>query len=237
MRVAVLAAAHRDHHPVPVGDHVEIHDRPPHGARELLSRRVAWARRWHGAVHASPRASGRGPPATRRAAALLDEREEREDAVTRRPLGVPADGPVGRRGAGDVRVDPVLRLADELAEEERGRDRSAPAIARVLQVGDVALQLLLQLLEERHAPHLLARLLHRGGELLGGLLVGSRTSPSRCCRARRPCARERRVVDEEVGLQLRAYASASARTRRPSASVLMISTDLPSSEPQTSPGR
>jgi len=39
------------------------------------------------------------------------------------------------------------------------------------------------------------------------------------------------------GCSVLAYASASARIRRPSASVLMISTVLPSSEPHTSPGR
>ena len=47
---------------------------------------------------------------------------------------------------------------DELLEELRGRDRPSPLAAHVLQVGDVALELLLVVVVERQPPGPLARL-------------------------------------------------------------------------------
>src|SRR5688572_1639516 len=56
---------------------------------------------------------------------------------------------------GDVAMQP-RRVSDELLEEKRGADRPAVTLAGVLQIGDVALELLAQVLEQRHPPKLLA---------------------------------------------------------------------------------
>ena len=48
--------------------------------------------------------------------------------------------------------------ACELAKEERRSDRSALAVARLLDVCHLALDLFAELFEKGHAPHLLARI-------------------------------------------------------------------------------
>src|SRR5579862_2237067 len=83
----------------------------------------------------------------------LYEREESEYAVPRGPLHLhPRHGPLDRGRTRDVAVYPS-RVAHELAKEERGRDRPAPAVAHLLHVGHVALDVLAQLLDEWHVPH------------------------------------------------------------------------------------
>ena len=57
---------------------------------------------------------------------------------------------------GDIEVDP-RRRADELFEKLGRRDGPAPFSADVLQVGDVALELLLVIVVERQPPDALAR--------------------------------------------------------------------------------
>ena len=62
--------------------------------------------------------------------------------------------------AGDVQVRPG-RVLDELLQEEGGRDGACLAAADVLDVGDLAVQLLAVLLEERQLPDPLAGGLRR----------------------------------------------------------------------------
>src|SRR5262245_43149487 len=74
---------------------------------------------------------------------LLGEMDERADHRAGRTLGE-ARRSIRRRGSGDVEMDPG-RLVDELAQEEAGGDGSGGPAAAVLQVRDVALDLLLVL--------------------------------------------------------------------------------------------
>src|SRR5262245_56135471 len=99
-------------------------------------------------------ASALGPSSAKR----LDEADEGQHGVPRRALRIDAPGALGQHRAGHVAVQP-RGITDELLQEQRRRDRAAEAIARVLEVSDVALELLAQLVDERHAPELFARLL------------------------------------------------------------------------------
>src|SRR2546421_8386869 len=65
---------------------------------------------------------------------------------------------------GDVHVDPG-NVADEVAEEQRGEDRAAPPGADVLDVGDVAVDLLPVVVQEGHLPHAFAAGRRRPGHL------------------------------------------------------------------------
>ena len=128
-------------------------------------------------------------------------------------------------------------VADELAEEERRADRAAPAIAGVLEIGGVALELVLEILEERQAPHLLAAALDAAWNSSAVASFDAYQPEHELPSATTHAPVSVALSTSRSGSSARAYASASARMRRPSASVLMISTLLPSSEPHTSPGR
>src|SRR5690348_9081830 len=105
--------------------------------------------------------SGGGAPASEPGSAKrLDEAHESEHGMARGALRVDAASALGEHRARHVAMQP-RRVADELLKKERRRDRPAVAIARVLEVGHVALELLAQLLDERHAPELLPRQLRR----------------------------------------------------------------------------
>src|SRR5207244_11485654 len=79
-------------------------------------------------------------------------------------------GLVAERGARDVEVRP-RKGARELLDEEAGGDRAAVAAARVVEVGDVALELLLVLVDERQLPHALARRARGGEQTIGQALI------------------------------------------------------------------
>jgi len=87
---------------------------------------------------------------------VLDEEADRR---ARRPWGVPPLLLLHPGGAGDVEVDP-RRAAHELLEEAAGRDGPGLAAADVLQLPDLAFDLLEILLVQRQLPRLLSR---RGG--------------------------------------------------------------------------
>src|SRR5271155_1583467 len=89
----------------------------------------------------------------------LDHREKRKQTVARRTFGLrPSARAIDRSRPRDVAMDP-RGIAYELPQKERGRDRAAVPITGLLQVGHVALDLLSQVFDERHAPHRFARLL------------------------------------------------------------------------------
>ena len=95
----------------------------------------------------------------------LDQSHQRSDeaaGAARVASGVLGIAPAR---AGDVEVDPGRR-ADELLEELRGRDGPAPFPADVLQVGDVALELLLVIVVERQPPDAFAGLPAGGEQVL-----------------------------------------------------------------------
>src|SRR5262249_24339085 len=108
---------------------------------------------------------------------------------------------VAHRRSRDVAVDPVGNATDEFAQEEGGANGAAPAIARVLEIGRVALELVLDVFEEWEPPHLLARRLDGGAEIVSGRLV--RGIPTGTGVAKRDDAgpRQRRIVDDEIGLE------------------------------------
>ena len=126
--------------------------------------------------------------------------------------------------------------ANSLMKSARG-DRAAGAAAGVGEVGDLALELLLVVVEDRHRPRAVAG-------ALAGARAPARPTPSACrtgrwssCRARR--RRRRSASRRRPGAwrrAARAYQSASPSTSRPSASVFRISTVLPSALVRTSPG-
>ena len=150
-------------------------------------------------------------------------------------LGAPRLVGVDLHRAGDVEVGP-RHVADELGQEDRRRDRPAVRAADVLQVGDVGVEQL-------------AVLVLGSGSCQTGSSVGRgrrldlvderlrRAEHAGHPGAERDHARagERGDVDDGVGLLLRASASPSASTRRPSASVLWISTVVPPRIVSTSP--
>src|SRR6185436_2496794 len=82
------------------------------------------------------------------------QRDEGQRGVARAALRMHAPRAFGEGRARDVAVDPG-DLTHEFPQEQGGRDGATVAIARVLQIRDVALELLTELLEERHAPELL----------------------------------------------------------------------------------
>ena len=161
-RVAVFAARDRHQNAIAFGDHLKVVDRARHRAREAFFDALGLGRCGHLRT------------------LLLHELEEGEHAVPGAALRVERGGAVAERRAGDVGVDPVA-LADELAQEERRGDRSAPAFAGVLQVGDVALQLILQIFEQRQPPELLAGIFGGCAELRGELARSLRRSRSTFC--------------------------------------------------------
>src|SRR5688572_16802587 len=67
---------------------------------------------------ASTGASGGESDSTKR----FDEVDEREHGMTRGALRIDTLGAIGQHGPGHVTVDP-RRVADELLQEQRGRDR------------------------------------------------------------------------------------------------------------------
>ncbi len=75
------------------------------------------------------------------------------------------------RGTRDVEVGPGQSFA-EVLQKERRRDRAAGAASGVLDVGDVAFDLALQLVDEGHAPHPLAGALRGIEEPIGKGVVG-----------------------------------------------------------------
>src|SRR5438876_9218732 len=101
-------------------------------------------------------AARRGGPHT--VSPVVEELDQQADAHARRPLRDVRTLALAPVGAGDVEVCPD-RVARELAEEGRGRDGAAGAPAGVLQVGHVALDLLVVIFPERQLPRALAALL------------------------------------------------------------------------------
>src|SRR5271165_5196227 len=119
----------------------------------------------------------------------LDQGEKREERVTGCPLALhPRTRSIGGSGAGDVAMNPS-RVADELTKEQRRGDRTAVAVAGLLQVGDVALDLLAEVFEKRHAPHLFARLLQRRPELARPVFVAGVPTRARRAKGHDACAR------------------------------------------------
>ena len=121
--------------------------------------------------------------------------------MTGAALGVPAADAIAHGGSCDIAMNPVLDVADELAEEERRADRAAPAIAGVLEIRGVALELVFEILEKRQAPHLLAAAADGGLELLGGRVIRRVPARAGVAEGDDAGAGERRVVDEEIGLE------------------------------------
>ena len=139
-------------------------------------------------------------------------------------------------GAGDVEMRP-RQAAGEFLQEQRSRDRTARPAAGVGEVGNFALQLIEVVRVDRHAATSdRPRDRRRGG----------RARPtSRACRTRRwssfPSATTIAPVSVAtstrcVAPSFRAYQSPSPRISRPSASVLITSTVLPSALFRMSPG-
>src|SRR6266581_582678 len=92
------------------------------------------------------------------------------------PLGSQRMIALGEGGAGDVEVRP-RDPGGEVAHEERAHDGSGPALARdVGEVGDVALEPFLVLLEERQPPHALPGRLRVGEQLSGEAVVARQQS-------------------------------------------------------------
>ena len=86
--------------------------------------------------------------------------DERAHADAGRALRLIRLGLFRPRRAGDVEVHP-RQIAGELLDEERAGDRAAGAAAGVGEVGDLALQLLLVVVEDRHRPRAIAGALAR----------------------------------------------------------------------------
>src|SRR5207344_1460369 len=85
------------------------------------------------------------------------ERElgERPDRDTGRAFGHERPRLVGPRGTRNVDVRPG-QAAGELLQEERCRNRRRGTAAGVAEVGDLALQLLEVVIEDRHRPETIA---------------------------------------------------------------------------------
>jgi hypothetical protein len=124
---------------------------------------------------------------------------------------------------------------DELLEELRGRDRASPFAADVLQVGDVALERILEIVVEREPPDALARQRQaawtasvKGSSLLKrpAILVP---------RATMQAPGQGREVEHAVGLPLDGEAQGVGQDQPPSASVFRTSTVLPLRIVRTSP--
>ena len=124
------------------------------------------------------------------------------------------------------------QVAGELLQEHRRGHRAGRAARAVEHVGDLALQRVLVLVEERHRPDLLAAALRRRADgSTHGCGVPNRPVvilPSATTQAPVSVATSTRCVAPSC----RAYQSASPRISRPSASVLITSTVLPDRAPQ-----
>src|SRR6185436_4670291 len=97
-------------------------------------------------------------------------REDRAHGDARGALGAERRVLVDERRSRDVEVGP-RNAPGELLEEEPGGDGPAVAPAGIVQVGDVALELLLVLLDERQLPHALARGARGSEQTVGEALV------------------------------------------------------------------
>ena len=113
----------------------------------------------------------------------------------------------------------------------------AGAPAGVREVGDLALQLLAVVVEERHRPRPIAGAVADARARARPTRPACRTARSSSCRARRRTAPVSVATSTRcVAPSWRAYHSPSPRISRPSASVLITSTVLPSALFRMSPG-
>ncbi len=72
--------------------------------------------------------------------------------MTRRPFRINMLGPVREHGPSDVTVNP-RSIADEFLQEHGSCNGSTKAIPRMLQIGDIALELIAQLWKKGHLPN------------------------------------------------------------------------------------
>ena len=164
----------------------------------------------------------------------LDQRAHAEPGTALREIAVVA---AEERGPGDVEVDP-RHAVDELLQEQSGGERAALARADVLDVGDRRVDPAAVVGGQRERPHPLADAVGRGLHLRRSTpsslpIRPAIFSPSATTQA--PVSVARSIT--AAGLSSDASESASARMRRPSASVLSTSTVLPLRIRSTSPGR
>jgi len=134
---------------------------------------------------------------------VVDELDQGSHAGTRAALGRVAERLVVEGGACDVQVRPRDAVRDELLEEDAGRQRPAPPLAEVGDVGEGRVELLAQFLGHGERPHLLAGPVGGVVDLLQQVVVvghDSRDPGAECDDAR---AGERGDVDDQVGAVLR----------------------------------
>src|SRR5207247_10693820 len=126
-------------------------------------------------------------------------REERANGGGRGALGDQREVLLTPRRSRDVEVRP-RQLTRELPQEERGVDRAAAARADVVEVRDLAFEVLTVLLDQRELPEPLARGPGRLEEALGEpRVIGQEPGAERAERDAAG-AGQRRHVDHLVGL-------------------------------------
>src|SRR5690606_6597033 len=104
------------------------------------------------------------------ASKVLAEVEEGQHGVPGAAFRIRTLGSIGEHGTRHVAMNPGY-VSHEFAQEERSGDRASPAIPRVLEVRYVAFQLFGEVVEQRHAPKVLARLLRGLAKSLSELVV------------------------------------------------------------------
>src|SRR2546426_910462 len=105
------------------------------------------------------------------------------------------------RGARDVQMRPRA-VARELLEEEPRGDGAAAARADVVEIGDVALEVLAVLVDEGQLPDALAGVLGGGQQPVGEPLIVREQARAQRAKGDDAGARERGHVDHLVGLDL-----------------------------------
>src|SRR5262245_58096707 len=130
---------------------------------------------------------------------VLDERADAEAGGALRDVGAFL---LREDRACDVEVRPLHAGVDELLQEQRCGDRAAVALADVLEIGDVALELLAELGLERHAPESFAALLPRSLEALRELLIVDERAGDTAAERDHARAGERREIDDLGRLEL-----------------------------------
>src|SRR5262249_7333984 len=143
----------------------------PESSRILDSHKVYYGKIWLGGNAAPGRCAATRHGALLPLVMIADELIEQPHAEAGSPAAI--DLAVDRRhcSAGDVEMRPRLSFLDEARQKLRGRDRTAPFAAGILDVGDIGVDHFVVFRSKRQTPQFLSSDVAGLGQPFGELVV------------------------------------------------------------------